>query len=164
MAFVGALRPLSSFFTIPANLKLFWRDQQYWYLEVGALYLLLLCGGESAGSLRVTHDRLALILRIRVCPLRIMLETIGYFWTNNLFAPARSHSSVPMGGWLGRRTMLGSCWTAALAVEKFIPTARQPDAETAGALLVVAAAAYTTEPLMAGPAGTRRTGRRIPFF
>jgi hypothetical protein len=52
-------------------------------------------------------------------------------------------SHVPMG-WMVGRTLLAVLLLAALAVERFIPTARQPSRETAGALFVVAVAAYVT--------------------
>src|SRR5258706_2860513 len=82
-----------------------------------------------------------------------MMETIGYFGLNNLLRSGTvALSHVPMG-WMVGRTMLAVLLLAALAVERFIPTARQPSRETAGALFVVAAAAYiTSAAFMAAPA------------
>jgi diguanylate cyclase (GGDEF)-like protein len=51
------------------------------------------------------------------------------------------------------RTLLAVLLLAALAVERYMPTARQPSKETAGALLVVALAAYlTSAAFLAAPA------------
>jgi diguanylate cyclase (GGDEF)-like protein len=51
------------------------------------------------------------------------------------------------------RTLLGVMLLAAILVERYIPTARQPSRETAGALLVVATAAYlTSAAFLAAPA------------
>lgn len=47
-------------------------------------------------------------------------------------------------GWMVGRTVLAVLLLAAIAVERYIPTARQPSRETAGVLLVVAIAAYLT--------------------
>jgi len=51
------------------------------------------------------------------------------------------------------RTLLAVLLLAALAVERFMPTARQPSKEIAGVLLVVALAAYATSAaFLAAPA------------
>jgi diguanylate cyclase (GGDEF)-like protein len=56
-------------------------------------------------------------------------------------------------GWMVGRTLLAVLLLAALGVERFIPTARQPSRETAGALFVVAAATYiTSAAFIAAPA------------
>ena len=47
-------------------------------------------------------------------------------------------------GWMVSRTLLAVFLLSAIAVERYIPTARQPSKETAGALLVVAIATYLT--------------------
>src|SRR5208282_6191070 len=61
-------------------------------------------------------------------------------------------SHVPMG-WMVGRTLLAVLLLAALAVERFLPTSRQPSRETAGVLFVVAAAAYiTSAAFLAAPA------------
>src|SRR5208282_2976556 len=114
----------------------------YLYLEVGG----------SLVRFRGTHDRIALILAFGFV-LSGMIETLGYFGLNDLLRlgpVALSH--VPMG-WMVGRTLLAVLLLAALAVERFIPTARQPSRETAGALFVVAAAAYVTSAaFLAAPA------------
>jgi diguanylate cyclase (GGDEF)-like protein len=56
-------------------------------------------------------------------------------------------------GWMVGRTLLAVLLLAALGVERFLPTSRQPSRETAGALFVVAAAAYiTSAAFLAAPA------------
>src|SRR5207245_9241459 len=52
-------------------------------------------------------------------------------------------SRLPIG-WMVSRTLLGVLLLAAIAVERYMPTARQPSKETAAALLAVALAAYLT--------------------
>src|ERR1700688_4372187 len=82
-----------------------------------------------------------------------MIETVGYFGLNAMLkAGPVALSHVPVG-WMVGRTLLAVLLLAALGVERFIPTARQPSRETAGALFVVAAAAYVTSAaFMAAPA------------
>src|SRR5258706_8155262 len=61
-------------------------------------------------------------------------------------------TSVPMG-WMVTRTLLGVMLLAAILIERYIPTGRQRSRETAGALLVVATAAYlTSAAFLAAPA------------
>jgi diguanylate cyclase (GGDEF)-like protein len=56
-------------------------------------------------------------------------------------------------GWMVSRTLLAVMLLAAILIERYIPTARQPSRETAGALLVVATAAYlTSAAFLAAPA------------
>jgi diguanylate cyclase (GGDEF)-like protein len=47
-------------------------------------------------------------------------------------------------GWMVSRTLLAVLLLAAIAIERYMPTARQPSKETAAGLLVVAMAAYVT--------------------
>jgi len=115
----------------------------YLYLEVGGSLLCFCYAANALVRFRGTHDRIALILAFGFV-LSGMIETLGYFGLNGLLRlgpVALSH--VPMG-WMVGRTLLAVLLLAALAVERFIPTARQPSRETAGALFVVAAAAYVT--------------------
>ena len=115
----------------------------YLYLEVGGSLLCFCYAANALVRFRGTHDRVALILAFGFV-LSGLIETIGYFGLNDLLrtgAVALSH--VPVG-WMVGRTLLAVLLLAALAVERFIPTARQPSRETAGALFVVAAAAYVT--------------------
>src|SRR5580704_10009201 len=124
----------------------------YLYLEVGGSLLSFCYAANALVRFRGTHDRIALILAFGFV-LSGMIETIGYFGLNNLLRSGTvALSHVPMG-WMVGRTMLAVLLLAALAVERFIPTARQPSRETAGALFVVAAAAYiTSAAFMAAPA------------
>ena len=115
----------------------------YLYLEVGGSLLCFCYAANALVRFRGTHDRIALILAFGFV-LSGMIETLGYFGLNDLLRlgpVALSH--VPIG-WMVGRTLLAVLLLAALAVERFIPTARQPSRETAGALFVVAAAAYVT--------------------
>lgn len=124
----------------------------YLYLEVGGSLLCFCYAANALVRFRGTHDRIALILAFGFV-LSGMIDTIGYFGLNSLLRSgvvALSH--VPMG-WMVGRTLLAVLLLAALAVERFIPTARQPSRETAGALFVVAAAAYiTSAAFIAAPA------------
>jgi diguanylate cyclase (GGDEF)-like protein len=124
----------------------------YLFLEVGGSLLCFCYAANALVRFRGTHDRVALILAFGFV-LSGMIEAIGYFGVNDLLRTggiALTH--VPMG-WMVGRTMLAVLLLAALAVERFLPTARQPSRETAGALFVVAAAAYiTSAAFMAAPA------------
>jgi diguanylate cyclase (GGDEF)-like protein len=115
----------------------------YLYLEVGGSLLCFCYAANALVRFRGTHDRIALILAFAFV-LSGTIETLGYFGLNDLLHSgpvALSH--VPMG-WMVGRTLVAVLLLAALAVERFIPTARQPSRETAGALFVVAVAAYVT--------------------
>ena len=124
----------------------------YLYLEVGGSLLCFCYAANALVRFRGTHDRIALILAFGFV-LSGMIETIGYFGLNESFSRrsvALSH--VPMG-WMVGRTLLAVLLLAALAVERFLPISRQPSRETAGALFVVAAAAYiTSAAFIAAPA------------
>ena len=124
----------------------------YLYLEVGGSLLSFCYAANALVRFRGTHDRVALILAFGFV-LSGTIETLSYFGLNNLLHSgpvALSH--VPMG-WMVGRTLLAVLILAALAVERFLPTARQPSRETAGALFVVAGAAYVTSAaFLAAPA------------
>ncbi len=124
----------------------------YLYLEVGGSLLSFCYAANALVRFRGTHDRVALILAFGFV-LSGTIETLSYFGLNNLLHTgpvALSH--VPMG-WMVGRTMLAVLLLAALAVERFLPIARQPSREAAGALFVVAAAAYiTSAAFLAAPA------------
>src|SRR5215472_6578188 len=134
------------------HVNLFGNSTTYLFLEVGGSLLGFCYAANALVRFRGTHDRIALILAFGFV-LSGMIETIGYFGLNDLLrtgAVALSH--VPVG-WMVGRTLLAVLLLAALAVERFIPTARQPSRETAGALFVVAAAAYiTSAAFIAAPA------------
>jgi diguanylate cyclase (GGDEF)-like protein len=134
------------------NSHVFGTPTMYLYLEVGGSLLSFCYAANALVRFRGTHDRVALILAFGFV-LSGMIETVGYFGLNDLLrggSIALSH--VPMG-WMVGRTLLAVLLLAALAVERFIPTSRQPSRETAGALFVVAAATYiTSAAFIAAPA------------
>jgi diguanylate cyclase (GGDEF)-like protein len=124
----------------------------YLYIEVGGTLLSFCYAANALVRFRGTHDRVALILAFGFV-LSGMIETIGYFGLPNLLhLGPLALTRVPMG-WMVGRTLLAVLLLTALGVERFIPTARQPSRETAGAFLVVAAATYVTSAaFMAAPA------------
>jgi len=124
----------------------------YLYLEVGGTLLSFCYAANALVRFRGTHDRTALILAFGFV-LSGIIETINYFGLNDLLASgAVGLSRVPLG-WMVSRTLLAVLLLAALAVERYMPTARQPSKETAGALLVVTIAAYlTSAAFLAAPA------------
>jgi diguanylate cyclase (GGDEF)-like protein len=126
--------------------------QAYLYLEVGGTLLSFCYAANALVRFRGTHDRTALILAFGFV-LSGIIETVGYFGLNDSLASgAVALSHIPMG-WMVSRTLLAVLLLAAIAVERFMPTARQPSKETAAALLVVALAAYlTSAAFLAAPA------------
>src|SRR5262250_1082308 len=117
--------------------------QAYLYLEVGGTLLCYCYAANALVRFRGTHDRTALILSFGFA-LSGIFETIGYFGFNDaLNNGTLVLSKVPIG-WMVSRTLLAVLLLAALAVERYMPTARKPSKETAAALLVVALAAYLT--------------------
>jgi len=126
--------------------------QVYLYLEVGGTLLCYCYAANALVRFRGTHDRTALILAFGFV-LSGIIETIGYFDLNAALASGTlALYHVPVG-WMVSRTLLAILLLAALAVERYMPTARQPSKETAAALLVVAVAAYVTSAaFLAAPA------------
>jgi len=126
--------------------------QAYLYLEVGGTLLCYCYAANALVRFRGTHDRTALILSFGFA-LSGIIETIGYFGFNELLnAGTLVISKVPLG-WMVSRTLLGVLLLAALAVDRYMPTARKPSKETAAVLLVVALAAYlTSAAFLAAPA------------
>jgi len=126
--------------------------QSYLYLEVGGTLLSFCYAANSLVRFRGTHDRTALILAFGFV-LSGIIETVGCFGLNeSLGSSALALSRIPMG-WMVSRTLLAVLLLAAIAVERHMPTARQPSKETAAALLVVALAAYmTSAAFLAAPA------------
>ena len=117
--------------------------QVYLYLEVGGTLLSFCYAANALVRFRGTHDRTALILAFGFV-LSGIIETVGYFGLNDTLASgAVALSRVPMG-WMVSRTLLAVLLLAAIAIERYMPTARQPSKETAAGLLVVAMAAYVT--------------------
>src|SRR6266404_6744869 len=122
----------------------------YLYLEVGGTLLSFCYAANALVRFRGTHDRTALILAFGFV-LSGIIETVGYFGlTEALASGPVALSSIP-AGWMVGRTLLAVLLLAALAVERFMPTARQPSKETAAALLVVALAAYMTSAAFLAP-------------
>jgi diguanylate cyclase (GGDEF)-like protein len=126
--------------------------QQYLYLEMGGTLLCFCYSANAIVRFRGTHDRTTLILAFGFV-LSGIIETIGYWGLDDAVASGTlSLSRIPVG-WMVSRTLLGVLLLAAIAVERYMPTARQPSKETAGALLVVALAAYlTSAAFLAAPA------------
>lgn len=126
--------------------------QGYLYLEVGGTLLSFFYAAIALVRFRGTHDRTALILAFGFV-LSGIIETVGCFGlSDSLLSGALALSHIPMG-WMVSRTLLAALLLAAIAVERYMPTARQPSKETAAALLVVALAAYlTSAAFLAAPA------------
>ena len=126
--------------------------QIYLYLEIGGTLLSFCYAANALVRFRGTHDRTALILSFGFV-LSGIIETVSYFGlTDQLNSGHVPLNSVPTG-WMVSRTLLGVMLLAAILIERYIPTARQPSRETAGALAVVAAAAYlTSAAFLAAPA------------
>ena len=126
--------------------------QSYLYLEVGGTLISFCYAANALVRFRGTHDRIALILAFGFV-LSGIIETVGYFSLNALMqAGHAAPASVPMG-WMVSRTLLAIMLLAAIGVERYLPTARQPSRETAGAVLVVLLAAYlTSAAFLAAPA------------
>ncbi len=126
--------------------------QAYLYLEVGGTLLSFFYAAIALVRFRGTHDRTSLILAFGFV-LSGIIETVGCFGLNDsLGSGALALSHIPMG-WMVSRTLLAVLLLAAIAVERYMPTARQPSKETAAALLVVALAAYmTSAAFLAAPA------------
>jgi diguanylate cyclase (GGDEF)-like protein len=115
----------------------------YFYLEVGGTLVSFCYAANALVRFRGTHDRTALILAFGFV-LSGIIETVGYFGLREVLqAGPAALIRIPMG-WMVGRTVLAVLLLAAIAVERYIPTARQPSKETAGVLLVVAIAAYLT--------------------
>jgi diguanylate cyclase (GGDEF)-like protein len=126
--------------------------QAYLYLEVGGTLISFCYAANALVRFRGTHDRTALILSFGFVLCGI-IETISYFGLNDQLQSGHvPMQSIPMG-WMVSRTLLGVMLLAAILVERYLPTARQPSRETAGALAVVAIAAYlTSAAFVAAPA------------
>jgi diguanylate cyclase (GGDEF)-like protein len=117
-------------------------SQVYLYLEVGGTLVSFCYAANALVRFRGTHDRTALILSFGFV-LSGLIETVGYFHFNQILHVGGAGLHIPLG-WMVSRTLLAILLIAALAVEKYTPTARQPSKEIAVALLVVALAAYAT--------------------
>jgi len=126
--------------------------QTYLYLEVGGTLLSFCYAANALIRFRGTHDRTALILSFGFV-LSGLIETVGYFhFSEVLRASGSALQHVPLG-WMVSRTLLAVLLLAAVAVESYTPTARQPSKEIAVALLVVALCAYATSAaFLAAPA------------
>ncbi len=124
----------------------------YLYLEVGGTLLSFCYAANALVRFRGTHDRTALILAFGFV-LSGIIETVGYFGLNDALASGPAALSGIPAGWMVSRTLLAVLLLAAIVVDRYMPTARQPSKETAAALLVVALAAYlTSAAFLAAPA------------
>jgi diguanylate cyclase (GGDEF)-like protein len=135
--------------------------QSYLYLEVGGTLISFCYAANALVRFRGTHDRTALILAFGFV-LSGIIETVGYFALNaQMQAGHAVPTTVPMG-WMVSRVLLAVMLLAAIGVERYMPTARQPSRETAGALLVVLLAAYlTSAAFLAAPAAPFSHAARI---
>lgn len=134
------------------NSSLSGTPQEYLYLEISGTLLSFCYAATALVRFRGTHDRTALILAFGFV-ISGILETIGDFGLVDLLAngPVWLYR-VPMS-WMVSRTLLAVLLLAALAVERRMPTSRQPSREIAAALLVVAGGAYlTSAAFLAAPA------------
>src|SRR5260370_20821525 len=112
-------------------------------MEVVGTLLSFFYAAIALVRFRGTHDRTSLILAFGFV-LSGIIETVGCFGLNDsLSLGALALSHIPMG-WMVSRTLLAVLLLAAIAVERYMPTAPQPSNETAAALLVLALAAYIT--------------------
>ena len=129
--------------------------QSYLYLEVGGTLLSFCYAANALVRFRGTHDRIALILSFGFV-LSGLIETVGYFNFNQyLHVGSIAFLHIPLG-WMVSRTLLAVLLLAALVVESYTPTARQPGKEIAVALLVVALCAYATSAaFLAAPSAPR---------
>jgi diguanylate cyclase (GGDEF)-like protein len=135
--------------------------QTYLYLEVGGTLLCFCYAANALVRFRGTHDRTALILAFGFV-LSGIIETIGYFGLNDSLASGTLTLSQVPAGWMVSRTLLAVLLLAAVAVERYMPTARRPSKETAAALLVVALATYlTSAAFFAAPAAPVAHARYI---
>jgi diguanylate cyclase (GGDEF)-like protein len=116
--------------------------QTYLYVEVGGTLLSFCYAANALVRFRGTHDRTALILSFGFV-LSGLIETVGYFQFNHILHLGGAALHIPLG-WMVSRTLLAVLLLAAIGVERYTPTARQPSKEIAVALLVVALAAYAT--------------------
>jgi diguanylate cyclase (GGDEF)-like protein len=135
--------------------------QAYLYLEVGGTLISFCYTANALVRFRGTHDRTALILAFGFA-LSGIIETIGYFTLNSIMqAGHTAPTSVPMG-WMVGRTLLAVMLLAAIGVERYLPTARQPSRETAMAVLVVLLATYlTSAAFLAAPASPMSHASKI---
>ncbi len=98
-------------------------SQSYLYLEVGGTLVSFFYAAIALVRFRGTHDRTALILAFGLV-LSGIIETFGCFGLNDsLISGALTLSHIPMG-WMVGRTLLGVLLLAAIAVERYMPTAR----------------------------------------
>ena len=104
--------------------------QVYLYLEVGGTLISFCYAANALVRFRGTHDRTTLILSFGFV-LTGIIETIGYFGLNDQLQSGHVPlQSIPMG-WMVSRTLLGVMLLAAILVERYLPTARQPSREGA---------------------------------
>jgi len=124
----------------------------YRYLEIAGTFLSFCYAANALVRFHGAHDRIALILAFGFVTSGA-IETVGFFGLRELLRQGPSAlSHVPIG-WMVGRTLLGILLLAAIVVERYIPMARQPSREIAGALLAVAAASYVTSAaFLAAPA------------
>jgi len=123
----------------------------YAYLELMGSLIAFTYAANTLVRFKGTHDRISLILAFGfvLSGLIEMVSSLSYYGLLN--AGPFAQLTVPLA-WMVSRTLLAVLLVAALAVEKYLPTARDPDREIAVALLVVGAVAYLTSAAYLGAA------------
>jgi diguanylate cyclase (GGDEF)-like protein len=123
--------------------RLSFDPSQYLLLTLFGCLLILTFAANALVRFRGTRDRISLILAIGFA-LAAVVEATGSLDFYGLIANAEKYPlHVPLP-WMVSRTMLGALLLLALAVEKHLPSAREPGREIAAAFFVVGGAAYLT--------------------
>ncbi len=134
----------------------------YTYLQVLGSLISFTYAANALVRFRGTHDRISLILSFGFV-LSGLIEMAGTFRFYSLLgAGPMQQKHVPLV-WMVSQTLLAVVLLAALVVERRLPSARDPDREIFGALLVVGAAAYLTSAVyLAAPAVPIRPTALLP--
>jgi len=122
----------------------------YTYLQILGCLISFTYAANALVRFRGIHDRISLILAFGFV-LSGLIEMASTFGFHSLLA-AGQELHVPLV-WMVSRTLLAVLLVAAVVVERRLPNARDPDREIAGALLIVAVAAYSISAVyLAAPA------------
>ncbi len=113
------------------------------YLEIVSGLIALTFAANALVRFRGTHDRISLILALGFLLSGLIESASRLASYRSLRAVPEAHLIVPMA-WMTSRTLLATLMVAALAVERYIPHAREPDREIVGTMLIVGGVAYLT--------------------
>src|SRR4029077_1149095 len=95
------------------------------YLEIGGTLISFCYAANALVRFRGTHDRTALILSFGFV-LSGIIDAVSYCGLHSQLQSGHvPMTSIPMG-WMVSRTLLGIMLLAAILIERYIPTARQP--------------------------------------